>query len=123
MELNMRPAVQRLAVLAFVLGAAWGCHGTTEADGTCSNPATVKLHVDGIADQWIVVYLDSVSDPDKRTNELVAKYSFVTLARYSAALKGFAAVFSESTLQALRCESGIDFIEQDAQVHPLAWGH
>ena len=75
------------------------------------------LHADGIPGQWIVVYGGTVADPDLRTTELENKYHFTASQRYSAALKGFVAQLPYEVVETLRCEAGIDFIEQDAAVH------
>jgi hypothetical protein len=91
--------------------------GTTGVDEGCTNPARVIPHADGIPGQWIVVYGGSVADPDLRTTELENKYHFTASHRYSAALKGFVAQLPNEVIEALRCEAGIDFIEQDATVH------
>ncbi len=91
--------------------------GTTGGDEGCTNPARVILHVDGIAGQWIVVYGGSVADAEQRTAELENKYHFTASHRFSAALKGFGAELPSEVVEALRCEEGIDFIEQDAPMH------
>ena len=63
-----------------------------------------------------MVYEQTVGDPEKRTTELVTKYKFVTRYRWKSAIKGFAADLSEEVVEALRCESGIAFIEQNERV-------
>lgn len=113
MRLKRKPRLLGACLIVLLAGFAWACHGTTDADETCSNPAVVKRHADGIAGQWFVVYQNSVSNPDQRTTELASKYGFVTLFRYETAIKGFAAKLPDATVEALRCEAGIDFIEQD----------
>ena len=105
-------AAVAIGVTACVLCAC----GTTGGDEGCANPARLILHENGIPGHWIVVYEGVVADPEQRTTELEIKYNFTASSRYSAALKGFAAQLPDEVVDALRCEAGIDFIEQDARV-------
>ena len=86
--------------------------------GSCASPAPLHLAPaeSRVPDEFIVVYQDAVSDPNARTTELAAKYSFRTRYRWEHALKGFAATLSPTTVRSLRCEAGVKYIEEDAVV-------
>ena len=80
---------------------------------TCGAPAPLKEHSEGIPHQWLVVYKKSVTDPGRRTDELTQRYGFATRRRWKTAIKGFSAELPPDTVRQLRCEEGVDFIEQD----------
>jgi hypothetical protein len=76
------------------------------------------LHPDtGIAGQYIVVFLDSVSDIRGTANSLAAKYSGRVLFIYEHALHGFALAVADSAAVPLSEEPTVCWVEQDQYVH------
>lgn len=130
MPLSLIPLPRRARMVAAALMSASvlsGCGrspATPEVDprlslfaGECANPAPLHLtRGEKVPDHFIVVYADTVTNPDARTSALAAQYGFTTTHRYQHALKGFAATLSPATVASLRCERDVKYIEEDAVV-------
>ena len=86
--------------------------------GSCAKPAPLYLAPpeSRVPDTFIVVYDDALTGVNSRTSQLATKYGFSTEFRWEHALKGFAATLRPATVRALRCESGVKYIEEDAIV-------
>jgi subtilisin family serine protease len=97
-----------LALLAFLL-----------AGSALAQPVRIsESHV--IPGRYIVVYKDSVTDPDAATDRKVRAAGGRKHHSYSSALKGFAATLSDDAVQRLRNDPDVDYVEQDQTVSVAA---
>lgn len=83
----------------------------------CEAPAPLHLVPDEarIPDEYLVRYRDGdVEDPDALTLRLEERYGFRASARFRSLVKGFAALLPPATVAALRCEQGVEFVEEQA---------
>ncbi len=121
-------------VLAAVLGAMLvpGCRPEDGPSGPSETPATPSLQVSSsqtIPDQYIVVFKSTLPDPAAEARALVAQHGGTLRFAYSSAIKGFAALLTERTLQALWRNPNVAYIEADQLVqvtdtdaNPPSWG-
>lgn len=64
--------------------------------------------------RFIIVFrYDAVADPGALTDALARRLGFTPFRRYTAALKGFAAVLRPEAVEALRRVPEVDYIQQD----------
>jgi len=69
-----------------------------------------------IPGRYIVVYKDSVADPDAESARTVRNAGGVRHHAYTRALKGFAATLSDAAVRSLRSNPDVAYIEQDQEV-------
>jgi len=70
-----------------------------------------------VPEQYIVVFLDSVSDIPGTANLLATKYSGKILFIYDTALHGFAIAVSDAAAVGLSNEPTVCWVEQDVYGH------
>lgn len=80
----------------------------------CANPAPLQL-APIAAKGWIVLFHPG-TNAASATAELSARYAFTPIAVYEHALQAFHAELTPAMVAALRCESSVRAIEQNAQV-------
>jgi subtilisin family serine protease len=71
------------------------------------------------SDGYIVVYKDSVRDPDPKTDRQERSRGFRAKHRYRSSVKGFSAKLSEAQLQELRKDPDVAFVSPDRPVRAL----
>jgi subtilisin family serine protease len=69
-----------------------------------------------IPGRYIVVYKDSVADPDADSDRKVRSFGGRKHHAFTRAIKGFAATLSDDAVRKLREDPEVDFIEQDQTV-------
>ena len=69
-----------------------------------------------IPGRYIVVYKDSVADPEGESERMVRSARGVRHHAYTHALKGFAATLSDEAVQRLRSDPDVASIEQDQEI-------
>lgn len=94
---------------ALLLSAAILPLGTLQAGAQASPSAPIR-------GQYIVVFKDSVKDPQAEVRGLNAGGAMRVKFVYDAALKGFAAEIPDAAVTALRRNPRVDYIEQDQSV-------
>jgi subtilisin family serine protease len=75
--------------------------------------------VNGIPDQYIVVFKDDVVDALSKADAKALKHAAKAKFKYDRVLKGFAATLSPSALAALQADPDVAYIEQDQEVHAI----
>jgi len=93
-----------LAVLATPVAA--------EPDAPLLEPSAEAI-IDG---QYIVVFNDDVSDVPELTNQLIDRHGGEVLHIYEHALRGFSARLSDATVDALRSEPTVSFVQKDIEI-------
>jgi len=85
---------------------------------TNAGPQSVSQVVvpDKIADQYIVVFKDSVSGSDEKADALGKKHGLGVLQKYQHAIKGFAATIPGQKLDAVRQDPDVAFVSEDRVV-------
>ncbi|HXA84278.1 MAG TPA: S8 family serine peptidase [Candidatus Dormibacteraeota bacterium] len=73
-----------------------------------------------IANRYVILFTDTVSDPDGEAGNIVAREGGKVHFTYGHAVKGFAATLSPETVEKLRRDPRIALIEEDRTVH-TAW--
>jgi aqualysin 1 len=95
---------------------------TTPSNG--ANPP--ELPTEKIADQYIVVLNEDVSDPRQKAREHAQRHGAEVLYTYEHALKGYAARLSTERVEALEADPNVDYVEQDGEMgiaaQTLPWG-
>jgi subtilisin family serine protease len=91
--------------------------GTTETSSGSSGPRSGQ---GGSGSRYIVVYRDSVSDPQQKTDQLERDAGFSSDYKYSRAPKGFAARLAGNQLDRVRKDPAVQFVSPDRQVHALS---
>lgn len=76
-----------------------------------------------IAGQYIVVFKDTVSDPEGTADEIVKGRGLGHLYTYTKAVKGFAAVMSDADATQLASDPRVDYVSADREVTALAQGN
>jgi subtilisin family serine protease len=74
----------------------------------------------GSGSRYIVVYRDSVSDPQQKTAQLERDGGFKSDYKYSRALKGFAARLAGNQLDKVRKDPAVQFVSADRPVRALS---
>jgi aqualysin 1 len=78
--------------------------------------------------EYIVVFKDDVPDVSASVGELSKKHGFKADFSYAHAIKGFAGKLTPATIEALRYDPRVAYIEQNQTVHvgatqaPVTWG-
>ncbi|OGK40908.1 hypothetical protein A3A74_01620, partial [Candidatus Roizmanbacteria bacterium RIFCSPLOWO2_01_FULL_35_13] len=80
-----------------------------------------KLEDKIIPDQYIVVYKDSVSNPDSVTDELEKLHSLKSKFRFSKVLKGYTAVFTPEKLEKVKTDPRVAFVTEDKEITMAQW--
>jgi len=94
----------------------------TTATDTSSDQASTPQSGQGTGSgpRYIVVYRDSVSDPQQKTAQLERDGGFKSDYKYSRALKGFAARLAGSQLDKVRKDPAVQFVSADRPVRALS---
>src|SRR3712207_4383608 len=74
---------------------------------------------DRVPDQYIVVFKDTVDNPDGKAQALAGQHGFALQRTYSVALKAFAAVIPAARLARIQADPDVAFVDQD-QVFSIA---
>jgi len=119
----------RVAHRAAALGIALlvGCSSDTRlptaigqpGDGAPAEPpppAAIAIQSELIPGQYLVTFVDTVSDVPGLARRLAAQHGTDTLATWTAAIKGFAVRIPDQAVDALRKNPNVKSIEQDAVV-------
>ena len=104
--------------------------GIGNGNGNGSNSKFFKASQNGITDQYIVVFEDTVKNQDVETlvDSLLSrvKYGKKLGTPFRSALKGFAAKLNEADAIALSERADVKYVEQDAMVYAsqdqVTWG-
>ena len=84
---------------------------------SCDSPAPLHLTPgEKVPDSYIIVFDEDLEAPFERIAQLEKQYGFSSEFRYNAALKGFSATLSPETVGALRCESDVNYINENGWV-------
>ncbi|GAB2574083.1 hypothetical protein GCM10027034_00250 [Ramlibacter solisilvae] len=106
-------------LLLALLGAALALSAAT-ASAQPGPPENRSGHRFGpskpIAGQYIVVFNNTVADPDDESDRTVRAHGGRRHHSYSSVLKGFAATLSDNAVEKLRHDPRVAFIEQDQTV-------
>ena len=122
--------IRRSSLLLAALGLA-ACSDAgipTQAPDAAPRAALAAATSTTIPDHYIVVFRGDVGDPGRLAAELVARHAGTLGHTYEHALKGFSAVIPASSLEALRADPSVEYIEADqvarivAVQSPATWG-
>lgn len=72
-----------------------------------------------IPDQYIVVYKDTVSNPDSVTDDLEKIHSLKSKIRFAKVLKGYSAVFTQEKLERVKRDPRVAFVTEDKEISML----
>ena len=97
--------MKRFSVLLVVVLLA-SLMGRASAAPAASRP-------DVIPGQYIVVFNDSVSNPEAVADEMAQQHGLGLLNKYNHALSGFAAVIPDARLEAVRSDPRVQFVSED----------
>ena len=102
----------RFALLGSTLLLATACQNSSGPELSCLQPAPLLGQANPIAPGYIVVYHPGV-DPVTETSRLAARYGFTPTHLYTAALLGFSASLTPTSVGGLRCEPSVSYMEHD----------
>jgi len=83
--------------------------------GRCASPAPLQGYFDSRAPGYIVV-LNAGTDVDGALASLQARYGFTPVHVYRSALLGFSARLTPDTVEAIRCEPVVKYVEYNSTV-------
>jgi subtilisin len=69
-----------------------------------------------IPGQYIVVFKDSVTNPNDAANDMARQHGLGLLHKYNYAIKGFAATIPAARLDAVKGDSRVQFVSEDREV-------
>src|SRR5436853_426424 len=101
-------AARAVALIALLVGA---CHDASTPLSTGSRDDATK-----VPGQYIVVFQDSVADPEGLAPPRVNALGGTLLHTYSSALKGFAARLPDAAAATLRQDPRVAYVEPDQEV-------
>jgi len=81
----------------------------------CESPAPLNGQFDPDVPGYIVVFNENINSATE-VNHLINIYEIQVGFIYGAALNGFSAEMTDDTMEKLRCESSVAYIEYDSQV-------
>lgn len=81
-----------------------------------SNAKERNSSEDRIPGQYIVVFKDSVADPEAETQDMIKKHRAGHLQTYRNVLKGFAATMSDAEADAIKKDPRVQFVSEDRVV-------
>lgn len=103
-----------LFIVIFSGIVAFGARAQAQSDPirepTASNGASV------IPGQYIVVFNDSVANPDDVESRLAGRFRGERIASYRSAIRGFAAKLSDSEVAILKSDASVAFVAEDKMV-------
>ena len=102
----------RFALLSSTLLLAAACQNSSGPQLSCLQPAPLLGQANSMAPGYIVVYHPGV-DPVAETSRLAARYGFTPTRLYTAALLGFSASLTPTSVGGLRCEPSVSYMEHD----------
>jgi len=105
----------RFALLSSSLLLAAACQNSTDPWLSCLQPAPLLGQANPMAPGYIVVFHPGV-DPAAETSRLAARYGFTPTHLYTAALLGFSASLTPTSVGGLRCEPSVSYMEHDGVV-------
>ncbi len=100
----------------------------TQAPDAAPRAAVSTAASSVIPDHYIVVFRGDVSDPGALAAEVVARHAGTLGFTYAHALKGFSAVIPASSIDALRADPSVEYVEADQVARivtvqtPATWG-
>ena len=107
--------ILRFALISSTLLLAAACQNSTGPQLSCLQPAPLLGEANPMAPGYIVVYHPGV-DPVAETSRLAARYGFTPTHVYAAALLGFSASLTPTSVGELRCEPNVSYMEHDGVV-------
>ena len=115
-------SVAGLAVALFASGCSKGAAKLTGPGPASTGKAPLISHAGAraVPNGWIVVFKANVANVDGDVDEIESGSGFRAAYRYRSALKGFAARLPAATVEALRSDSRVAYIEQDQIAHASA---
>lgn len=109
--------MKKTAISVFILASVLTTGLTHAKTAISSNrEEIVKSSEKIIPDQYIVVYKDSVSNPDSVTDELEKLHVHKSKIRFSKALKGYSALLTQDTLEKIKKDPRVAFITEDREI-------
>jgi len=81
-----------------------------------SNAKEKNYSEDRIPGQYIIVFKDSVVDPEAETQDMIKKHRAGHLQTYKNVLKGFAATMSDAEADAIKKDPRVQFVSEDRVV-------
>ncbi len=107
----------RFGLLTSSLLLALACRSSTGlgTQPSCVLPAPLLGQADSAVPGYIVVFRAGV-DPVAETARLGARYGFTPTHVYTAALLGFSADLTSTSVAGVRCEPSVSYVEHDAVV-------
>jgi subtilisin family serine protease len=108
-------SVAGLAVALFASGCSKGASKLTGPGPSTLVKAPLISHTGAraVPNGWIVVFKSTVANVDGDVDEIEGGRGFRASHRYHSALKGFAATLPAATVEALRSDARVAYIEQD----------
>ena len=117
--MTLIPVARRTLTAVSTLAFAVACHDASAPDAsptmTPAVPITPTVVKKPIAEQYIVVFYDGVTDVDGRAKGLVNAHGGSLNTTYRAALKGFSAHLSAQAAEALAKDPSVAYVEPDQE--------
>ena len=121
---SIRRMVARVLAFSIVTGV-WACNANESATGPMrpgsatsrSASAAAAPSAELIPGQFIVTFVDSVSDAPGLAKKIAGQYGSSPMFTYASALKGFAAHLPDAAVEALQHNPNVASVEQDAVTH------
>ena len=104
-----------LLLSVLILGCGFDLSISSSGNGYCTDPAPVNGQYDPLAPGYIVVFRDGTAVADE-VNRLNNIYDLRVGALYQNTLLGFFVEMANITLEKLRCEPSILYIEYNGSV-------
>ncbi len=92
----------------------------TKLLSAASMPPTAGVAREWIADQYIVVFKESISDPNNVADQILAQFGGRVVRRYGSAIKGITLNIPESYAQRIADDANVAFVEQDQMARGAA---
>ena len=109
-----RPVLLPILLLALACGGGDSPTGPLRQLTPCADPAPLLGSPDArLPDRYIVVF-DEGTNATAVTARLERDHGFTAKYIYTSALQGFAGDMPRETMQAVRCEPEVRFVEHDA---------
>ena len=116
---SMKKALLSALVLGAVLLAS--LYAAKSAKSVGHQEIIKKLEDKIIPDQYIVVYKDSVANPDSVTDEQEKLHLLKSKFRFNKVLKGYTAVFTSEKLDKIKSDPRVAFVTEDKEITIAQW--
>ena len=98
-----------LCLALTVIGCGNDSNNSSEGNGFCDYPAPLNGTLDKNAPGYIVVFKEAV-ETTAEVNRLIEKYEIEVGTIYGHALNGFFGTMSDITVELVRCESSVEYV-------------